>query len=204
MSDRFAPSSQFVLASQSAARKAVLNDAGIRFEAQAAHVDEGAIKTERVATGASPLQVAQVLAEAKAVEVSRRTPGLVLGADQTLDLDGRLFDKPASVAELREQLLELRGRAHLLHSALAAARDGEVVWRHEGLAHLTMRGFSDVFLEDYLAREGEAVQACVGGYRLEGLGVQLFEQIDGDYFTILGLPLLPVLALLRREGLAAA
>ncbi len=195
---------RFVLASQSAARKAVLSEAQIRFEAQAAHVDEGFIKAERLAEGASPLEVAQVLAEAKALEVSWRTPGLVLGADQTLDLDGRLFDKPSSVAQLREQLLELRGRTHLLHSALAGAREGKVVWRHEGLARLTMRAFSDAFLEDYLAREGEAVQACVGGYRLEGLGVQLFEQIDGDYFTILGLPLLPVLALLRREGLAAA
>jgi septum formation protein len=195
---------RFVLASQSAARKAVLRDAGIRFDAEGAQVDEGAIKAERLAAGAAPLQVAQVLAEAKAVEVSRRTPGLVLGADQTLDLDGRLFDKPASVAQLRAQLLDLRGRTHLLHAALAAARDGEVVWRHDGLARLTMRDFSDAFLDDYLAREGEAVQACVGGYRLEGLGVQLFEAIDGDYFTILGLPLLPVLTLLRREGLVAA
>jgi septum formation protein len=195
---------QFVLASQSAARKAVLRDAGIRFVAEAAHVDEAAVKAEHLVRGASPLEVAKVLAEAKAVEVSRRTPGLVLGADQTLDLEGRLFDKPASVMQLRAQLLELRGRTHFLHSALAAARDGKVVWRHEGLARLTMRAFSNAFLEDYLAREGEAVQACVGGYRLEGLGVQLFEAIDGDYFTILGLPLLPVLALLRREGLAAA
>jgi septum formation protein len=197
-------SDRFVLASQSAARKAVLRDAGIAFQAEAAHVDEAAIKVERLVAGDSPLDVAKVLAEAKAVEVSRRTPGLVLGADQTLDLDGRLFDKPASVDQLRAQLMELRGSTHLLHSALAVARDGEVVWRHEGLARLTMRAFSNAFLEDYLAREGEAVQACVGGYRLEGLGVQLFEAIDGDYFTILGLPLLPVLALLRREGLAAA
>ncbi len=196
-------SDRFVLASQSAARKAVLSDAGVVFHAEAAHVDETAIKLERLAQGASPLDVAQVLAEAKAVEVSRRTSGLVLGADQTLDLDGRLFDKPSSLAQLREQLLDLRGRTHLLHSSLAAARDGEVVWRHDGRASLTMRAFSDAFLEDYLVREGEAVQACVGGYRLEGLGVQLFERIDGDYFTILGLPLLPVLALLRREGLMA-
>jgi septum formation protein len=195
----------FVLASQSAARKAVLRDAGIDFQAEAAQVDEAAIKAERLAAGNTPLQVARVLAEAKAVEVSRRMPeALVLGADQTLDLDGQLFDKPASVEQLRAQLMELRGRTHLLHAALAVARDGDVVWRYEGLARLTMRAFSDDFLEDYLAREGEAVQACVGGYRLEGLGVQLFERIDGDYFTILGLPLLPVLALLRREDLAAA
>jgi septum formation protein len=197
-------SHRFVLASQSAARKAVLMAAGVLFQAEAAWVDETAIKLEHLSKGASPLEVARILAEAKAVEVSKRLPGLVLGADQTLDLDGRLFDKPASVEELRNQLLELRGRTHVLHAGLAAARSGATVWRHEGRAVLTMRSFSDAFLDDYLAKEGEAVQACVGGYRLEGLGAQLFERIEGDYFTILGLPLLPVLGLLRREGLATA
>ncbi|MGC1304523.1 MAG: Maf family protein [Caulobacteraceae bacterium] len=195
-------SDRFVLASQSAARKAVLAAAGVSFQAEAARVDEAAIKLEHLNQGASPPEVARILAEAKAVEVSTRLDGLVLGADQTLDLDGRLFDKPSSVDDLRSQLLELRGRTHVLHAGLAAARSGALVWRHEGRATLTMRSFSNAFLDDYLTQEGEAVQACVGGYRLEGLGAQLFDRIEGDYFTILGLPLLPVLGLLRREGLA--
>jgi septum formation protein len=197
-------SEPFVLASQSAARKAVLAGAGVRFQAEAARVDEAVIKTERLAQGASPLDIARTLAEAKAVEVSRRLSGLVLGADQTLDLDGGLFDKPTSMEELRQHLTALRGRTHVLHAAMAAARSGEIVWRHEARAVLTMRGFSDAFLDRYLLDEGEAARACVGGYRLEGPGAQLFERIEGDYFTILGLPLLPVLALLRREGLATA
>jgi len=194
----------FTLASQSAARKAILKGAGVAFDAESPRVDEATIKTRLLADGASPLRIACALAQAKAVEVSARTSGLVLGADQTLDLDGRLFDKPVSLDDLQAQLRELRGREHVLHAALAAARGGEVVWRYEGRAVLAVRSFSDAFLEDYLTAEGEMAQACVGGYRLEGLGAQLFERIEGDYFTILGLPLLPVLDLLRREGLAAA
>ncbi len=189
-----------VLASRSAARRAVLAAAGIAFEVETASVDEAALKRDRPHD--TPRQIARALADAKAQDVSARRPGLVLGADQTLDLDGALFDKPDSLDAVREQLLALRGRSHVLHSGLALAEGGEVVWRGEAQARLTVRAFSDGFLDAYLTAEGEAVQACVGGYRLEGLGAQLFERIEGDYFTVLGLPLLLLLDELRARGLA--
>ena len=191
-----------VLASRSEGRRALLAGAGVAFAVEPSRVDEAAVK--RGHPHASSRQLAAVLAEAKAVEVSRRCAGLVLGADQTLDLDGRLFDKPVDAADLRAQLLALRGRAHVLHAALALAREGEVVWRCEDSATLSVRPFTETFLAAYLAQEGAAALACVGGYRLEGVGVQLFERIKGDYFTVLGLPLLPLLDALRDMGVAVA
>jgi len=193
-----------VLASQSAARAALLTGAGVSFACQGAGVDEAAVKAELIAQSAGPREIALALAEAKAVAVSVRTPGLVIGADQTLDLDGRLFDKPRDPGEAREHLLALRGRTHQLHAALAVAESGEVIWRLTESPSLTMRAFSDAFLADYLAAHGQAILSSVGGYQLERPGIQLFERIEGDYFAILGLPLLPLLALLRARGVLTA
>lgn len=189
-----------ILASRSAARSALLRGAGVSFEAADSGVDEAALKTVILAGGAGPAEVASALAREKALAVSRRGPGLVIGADQTLDFEGRLHDKPLSLAEAADRLRAMRGRAHRLHAAVAAARDGVVIWEALSSAELIMRTFSDAFLEAYLAGEGEEALSSVGAYRLEGPGVQLFSEIRGDYFTILGLPLTGLLELLRREG----
>lgn len=193
-----------ILASKSAARRAVLDNAGVSYQAMAAGVDEDVVKMELLARGAGPLEVAETLAERKAVAASTRRPGFVIGADQTLDLDGALYDKAETVDMARARLRMLRGRTHLLHSALAVARDGAVVWRETVSPRLTMRDFSDAFLETYLAAEGEAALGSVGCYRLEGPGAQLFSRIEGDYFAILGLPLMGLLEFLRAEGEIAA
>lgn len=190
-----------VLASQSTARRALLKGAGVAFEAMTAAIDEDAVKADLEAHGLDPKAMALALAQAKAVETSRVTSRLVIGADQTLDLDGRLVGKAADVGAAREKLLSLRGRRHQLHSATAAALGGELLWTDVRSATLTMRRFSDAFLDGYLARNEAAVLRSVGCYELEGEGVQLFEKIDGDYFTILGLPLPPLLAFLRERGM---
>ena len=197
-----------ILASASAARARLLTEAGLVFTAQAAQVDEARLKQAALVRGASPREVALELALAKAQAVKDQTAqaapnAVVLGADQTLELDGGLFDKPATLAEARAQLLTLRGRSHQLHSAVAFLRDDQTPWVHVGSATLEVRAFSTAFLDGYLAQEGEALLGCVGGYRLEGPGAQLFAKIEGDYFTILGLPLLPVLAHLRACGCLA-
>jgi septum formation protein len=178
----------------------VLEGAGVAFETARSGVDEDAAKAGLLAAGAGPRQVAEALAELKAVAVSKDRPGLVIGADQTLDLDGRLFDKAPDQSSARERLRTLRGRAHQLHSAVVVAEGGQAVWAETVSATLTMRDFSEAFLEAYLAAEGEAALGSVGCYRLEGPGVQLFSSIDGDYFTILGLPLMGLLELLRSRG----
>lgn len=193
-----------ILASKSAARTQVLSAAGVAFEAVGAGVDETVTKAALLAKGAGPREVALALAEEKAVAASTGRDGLVIGADQTLDLGGRLFDKAGTLAEARERLALLRGRTHQLHSAVAVAQDGAVIWREVPAATLTMRAFSDSFLDDYLSRHGEGLLGSVGCYRLEDDGVQLFETIDGDYFTILGLPLMGLLRLLRDRGALAA
>lgn len=189
-----------VLASGSSARRALLLGAGLRFSVKVSTVDEEALKTKLLAGHASPIEIATDLAGAKAVQVSQIEPGLVIGADQTLDLKGTLFSKPNSLEDLRKQLAQLRGQRHSLHSALALAQDGQMVWQEVVSAHLTMRDFSDAFLQAYLAEHGQDVLGCVGGYKLESAGVQLFDQIEGDYFTILGLPLTGLLGALRRFG----
>jgi septum formation protein len=189
-----------VLASASSARRAVLEGAGVPFEVVRSGVDEDAVKAELLAAGAGPQSVAEALAARKAAAVSRDRPGLVIGADQTLELDGRLYDKADDLAAADARLRELRGRAHRLHSAVAVAEDGRPVWAQTVSATLTMRDFSDAFIAHYLAAEGEAALGSVGCYRLEGLGVQLFADIEGDYFTILGLPLMGLLELLRSRG----
>ena len=182
------------LASQSPARAQLLASAGVPFTTMVAGVDEDALKAGLLAEGVSPRDIA----DAKAVRVSSRRPGLVIGADQTLDLNGRLFDKAHSAAEARERLLALRGQPHKLHSAVVVALDGQPIWREVGTATLHMRPVSDAFIEGYLRRQASAVLSSVGCYQLENEGVQLFDRIEGDYFTILGLPLLGLLDLLRR------
>jgi septum formation protein len=193
-----------VLASTSAVRRALLAAAGVSFEVEAPGVDEAAAKARFARRGTTPAQVANVLAQTKAVTVSQRRPELVIGADQTLDLDGRVVDKVGGVDEARKRLKTLRGRTHKLHSGVVVAKDGAPIWRETATASLTMRAFSDDYLEDYLARNGAAVLSSVGCYQLEGEGAQLFDHIDGDYFAILGLPLLGLLGCLRSHGAIAA
>ncbi len=191
-----------VLASTSAIRQHILRSAGVSFDAVSPQVDETAIKDSLLAEGVSPRDIADALAEAKAVKISRRRPGLVIGADQTLDLDGRLFDKADTVDEARERLILMRGKTHRLHCGMVVARDGQPIWREVVTSTLRMRPFSDDFLEGYLARNAPGVLSSVGCYQLEGEGIQLFDRIDGDYFAILGLSLIPLLDLLRRYGAA--
>jgi septum formation protein len=193
-------SARLVLASKSVTRRAVLEGAGVPFEIAGSGVDEDAAKADLLANGANPRQVATALAERKALAVSAGRPEWVVGADQTLEFEGRLHDKAETVEDARDRLKILRGKPHQLHSAVVVARNGETVWRELESATLTMRDFSDGFLEDYLAAEGQAALGSVGCYRLEGIGVQLFSKIEGDYFTILGLPLMGLLDLLRKEG----
>jgi septum formation protein len=193
---------RIVLASKSAARALLLRNAGVNFEAVGAGVDEAPIKAGMLHRGASPKEIAHVLAEEKAKAASLQHDGLVIGADQTLDLGGRLIDKVDSVAEARARLLDLRGREHQLHAAVAVAVAGEIVFTEVESATLVVRPFSDAWLEGYLDRNGLDILQSVGGYQLEGEGVQLFDRIEGDYFTILGLPLPPLLRFLRdREAL---
>jgi septum formation protein len=194
--------SALVLASQSAARLRLLAAAGLAVRADPAGIDEDAIKAE-YRNGRSD-ECAVALAAAKAARVAPRHPGaLVIGADQILECKGVRFDKPRDITEARAQLALLRGHAHELVAAVLVARGGETLWHHVERARLTMRRFSDAFLDDYLAAMGPGICDTVGGYALEGPGVQLFERVEGDYFAILGLPLVPLLAFLRAEGAVA-
>jgi septum formation protein len=188
-----------VLASKSAPRRAMLEAAGIPIEVCPADIDERAVEREAVASAAG--DVAALLAREKARVVSIGMPArLVLGADQTLVLGERRFDKPADMAAARAQLRTLAGNAHELHSAIAFVRDGQVLGETVQVARMTMRAFSDKFLDAYLEAAGSAVMASVGAYQLERYGVHLFERVEADHFTILGLPLLAALDFLRREG----
>jgi septum formation protein len=188
-----------VLASKSTARLALLAAAGIAVEVLPADIDERGVEAKASARDAG--SVAALLAQEKARVVSVQRPGrLVLGADQTLTLGGRRFSKPADRAGAAEQLRALRGKTHSLHSAVAVTRDGRVLFEHSDEARLTVRAFSEDFLAQYLDAAGDVVLASVGAYQLEKPGIQLFERVEGDYFTILGLPLLPLLDFLRREN----
>lgn len=190
---------KLVLASTSSTRIALLRNAGVDFEAMSPGVDERALETPLLAGGASPTEIALALARAKAIALD--VPGaLVLGGDQVLDLDGERFVKPADRADAARQIARLAGRTHHLRTAVALASEGEIVWELVSTASLTMRPLSEAAIERYLDEAGESALWSVGAYLLEGVGIQLFSAIDGDYFSILGLPLLPLLEILRQRG----
>ncbi|SFJ20140.1 Maf family nucleotide pyrophosphatase [Bradyrhizobium sp. Gha] len=192
----------FILASQSGARKMLLANAGLEFEAVTADIDERGIQAASKLS--NPREIALLLAREKAKAVSVQRPGShVIGADQTLALGNRLFNKPAGRAQALAQLHDLVGNTHELNSAVAVAHDGKIVFEDVSVARMTMRPLSEAELSAYLDAAGDAVTTSVGAYQLEGLGVHLFERIEGDHFTVLGLPLLPLLAFLRREQLIA-
>jgi septum formation protein len=182
----------------------MLSAAGVTLSVIAPALDEEAAKARLRAEGVSPRDQALRLAEQKALAVSNRHSGFVVGADQMLALGDHVFDKPASLGQAREHLRVLRGQTHELLTAAAIARNGETIWSALDAPRLTMRSLTDAFIDDYLARVGDAATKSVGAYQLEGLGVQLFERIEGDYFSILGLPLLPLLSFLREQGVIAS
>ena len=189
-----------MLASQSKARQTLLANAGIEFESDPADIDERAIQISSGLSG--PGDIASLLAREKARIVSVRRPSrYVVGADQTLALGARIFNKPSGRAQAADQLRALAGHCHELHAAVAVARDGRLLFEHVSIARMTMRRLADAEINSYLEEAGEAVTSSVGAYQLEGLGIHLFEQIEGDHFTILGLPLLELLAFLRSERL---
>lgn len=190
-----------ILASGSASRRALLSNAGVDFEIDPADVDEGALKAQ---FSGAPADLALHLAEAKALAVSTRRDGLVLGADQVLELDGQAYDKARSTQEASDRLKSLRGKAHFLKGGVVLARGDVIVWRHQSSAKLTMRAWSDAFHARYMQDAGDILTKGVGAYAFEGLGAQLFEKVEGDFFSILGLPLLPVLGALREHGVIAA
>lgn len=194
-----------VLASGSAGRRALLENAGIPHDVMTASIDEEAAKASLRAEGLGPRDLADGLAELKALKVSAKRPGdLVLGCDQTLALDdGTMFDKAPDQAALARQLLQLSGKTHSLFSAAVLAEQSRPVWRHVERVRMTVRPLSDAFIEAYLEAEGDALLGCVGGYRIEGRGVQLFSRIEGSHFAIVGLPLLPLLDYLRTRGVLA-
>ena len=192
-----------ILASSSVTRRHMLEAAGLAVQFEAPDVNEMPIKTAARRAGLTAGEAAARLAEAKALAVSG-PDGLIIGADQILECDGIWHDKPANLDAARQQLLALRGRSHRLWTAVVVARTGIAVWRHIAAAELTMRMFSDDFLDGYLSRVGTNALSSVGAYQLEGLGIQLFEKIEGDFFTILGLPLLPLLGYLRQSDAVAA
>lgn len=197
------PAPTLVLASQSGSRRAMLEAAGVAFVARPAAVDERAIEAEM--GGAAPAEVALALARAKALAVSREVPDAwVLGSDSLVSVEGRRFDKPGGRHEAAQHLAFFSGKVMELHSAAALARNGHTYWDHADCARLRVRHLSEAFIESYLDAEWPAVSGCVGVFRIEALGVQLFEGIEGSHFTVLGMPLLPVLGALRARGVLVA
>lgn len=192
----------FTLASTSMIRRQILTNVGLKFDSIGANVDEDAVKDAMRAEGASPRAQADKLAEAKAVRVSQKRGGLVLGCDQILAFKGSSFDKASTLDEASDRLKMLRGQTHSLECAVVMALDGVPIWRLVKTSHLTMRPFSDAFLAEYLQNYGEEALLSVGCYQFEGAGPHLFQRVEGDYFAILGLPLLEVLDFLRLHGQA--
>ena len=190
-----------ILASASPTRQAILTNAGLTVESLPADIDERAAEGPLLQSGAGADDLAQALAMIKASHVSQQRPAdLVIGADQTLEFEGKRLTKPADMAVARRQLLKLAGKSHRLHSAVACCRGGAVIWQHMETVNLTMRPLTPEEIGRYLAKLGETALTSVGAYQIEGPGIQLFERIDGDYFAILGLPLLPLLTFLRAQG----
>lgn len=188
-----------VLASGSVFRKKMLEDAGLAIEAVKPQIDERAVEAAVANSGVGPEDLALILAEAKALEVSQNRPGaLVIGTDQTLSMGDEVLHKPRDMEEARRRLLALSGRTHQLNSAVVLMRDGDVLWRHVGVARLTMRELDPGFVGRHLSRVGDRALSSVGAYQVEGEGIQLFEAIEGDHFTIVGMPLLPLLGKLRE------
>jgi septum formation protein len=196
-----------ILASGSAARRAMLQAAGVVFDVMPATIDEEHLRQALLADNADigPVEIAAELAAAKAAAVSQQQPdALVIGSDQVLDIEGDLLTKPGDAAGVRASLERLSGRTHALHSAVALAQNGIVLWSSSDTARLTMRPLTAAAIERYVDAAGDGVHQCVGAYQIEGLGIQLFDRIEGDHFTILGMPLLPLLAQLRTRGAIAA
>ncbi|MDF0601283.1 Maf family protein [Psychromarinibacter sp. C21-152] len=191
-----------ILASGSAIRRQLLENAGVPFDADPVRVDEDTIRDTMQADGAAPRDIADALAEAKARRGSARHPdALVIGCDQVLNFDGRLLTKPDSPAEARAQLDALAGKRHQLLSAAVIYENGEPQWRHIGVVRMQMRQPSETYLDDYVARNWESIRSSVGGYKLEEEGIRLFTRVDGDYFTVLGLPLIEILGYLTTRGI---
>lgn len=189
-----------ILASSSSIRKALLDQAGIPNTVEKARVDEEMIRSALLAEGASAHDIADTLAETKAQKVANKVPqGFVLGCDQILSLDDRLFKKAKDADQLKSQLRELSGKTHHLYSAAVLYQDGAPIWRHVGHVRMTMRDLSDGFINTYVAENWDQVQYCVGGYMIESTGIRLFRKIEGDYHSILGLPLLPLIEILARH-----
>lgn len=195
-----------VLASQSIGRRMVLANAGVQFEILTADIDEDAVRADLRAKRLDPAELAEALAQLKALEVSDKRPDdFVIGCDQILALDnGTMFDKPVDRSALVEQLRILSGRSHTLYSAIVVARGRKTMWRHVEPVRMRMRVLSDAFIENYVEMEGDGLLGCVGGYKIETRGAQLFSEIDGSHFAIIGLPLLPLLACLRSYGVLAS
>ncbi len=194
--------SPLILATGSQARIEMMQNAGVEIVSEVSRLDEAAVKSTMLAEGSPPRDIADALAELKAQKLSRKYPGaMVLGADQILVQDGKIFDKPESIEDARRQLCLLRNNQHQLISAAVIFEDDRAVFRHIGSVKLTMRSFTDGFLDEYLENEGSSVMETVGAYKIEGRGAQLFSRIEGDYFSILGLPLLEVLDYLRTRGI---
>jgi len=190
-----------VLASGSIHRRELLKNAGVDFTVEPSELDERAIEAPLLDSGVGPEDVAAILAEAKAGDISERHPGeIVIGADQTLSLDDTVFHKPANMEEARRTLLTLSGRTHSLNSAVVLVENGAVTWRHVATAQITMRELDPGFIGRYLAAAGQKALTSVGAYQIEGIGIQLIEKVEGDFFTIVGLPLLPLLKELRARG----
>lgn len=197
---RFKTSQRLILASGSAIRAQIMSEAGLTYEVISKPVDEAAIKDSMLSEGSRLRDIADALAEAKALRVSRTESGFVVGADQIMVMDDKLFDKPPTIEAARERLKEMRGKSHKLMGAVVVCENGQPVWRHLSVTTLTVREFSDAFLDEYIEMEGESLTRSVGAYRFEGPGAHLFSKVEGDFFSILGLPLVPLLDYLRTRG----